>query len=362
MGGKELFRAKKLLQRKKYTEVIRILEPQVFRFRESQDFYYLLGISYFHTGDIAGARTYLRRVLDLQPDHIHSMLYLAVIELKNRNNPKAIELWLNVLESDSKNSYALKGLDLLKKGSNDTAIVDKFLEGNKTSTLLPKKRNSLPFIIGGIIVLVFVVPFTVVLMGNISLFSMNREVRNADIESISISKKNNLINVEGEYTYILTEKEIIGLLEQAKKDFNNYRDNKVQIIINKISNSNASENVKDKISLMEPYLKKPDFTTLKNTILLEDIESDPLLYEKCYIRWKGKISNLKIGEDVIRFDFLVGYQDAQVLEGIVPVYFNFAVALENGDPVEIIGQVEQPMSDVRIKGTSVRPIAPGDIQ
>lgn len=359
MGGNELHRAKRLLRRKKYTEIIRILEPQVFRFRQSPDFYYLLGTAYFYTGDKAGAATYLRRVLDLRKEHIATMLQLAAIELQRGDNPKAIELWLQVLEIDPKNKYAKKGLELLRKGSNNPQIVANFIENNRFTTLVAKKKNFFPVFLAGIIVLFFLIPLVFFLLNNKDISVFEREIRNEDIQSLEIEQNGDIVDLHGEYRYILTEKEIPKLLDEAKEQFNKYRDNDVQIIVNRLKYSNAAQSIKDKAILLESYLKAPDFTNFEGEISFEDIRNDPMLYENCYVRWKGKISNLQIHSKEIRFDFLVGYHDNKVLEGIIPVVFDFAVSLEQGDPVEIIGKIVKPLTNLHLQGTSIRPIAPG---
>jgi hypothetical protein len=45
------------------------------------------------------------------------------------------------------------------------------------------------------------------------------------------------------------------------------------------------------------------------------------------------------GNDAITFDLLLGYQDGQVVEGVIPVRLDFASLLKNSDIVELLGQV-----------------------
>ena len=357
MGGKEFVRAKRLFQRKKYSDVIRILEPQVFRFRENTDFYFLLGASCFYSGDIAGAGTYLKRVLDLKKEDITAMLYMAVIYIRQHKNQDAIETWLLVLDSDPKNRYALRGLELLKKGSNDQQIITDSIGTNKVSNYLPKHISYVPVITLGIVVLFLIVPVVLILTENLSFFA--KTPRNERIQDVFTENTEIGIETEGNFTYILTEKEIERLLDEANDGFNSYDDNAVQVIINRIKNSNASQSIKDKAYLLEKYLSKPDFTNFKGDFSYKDIVSEPLLYDRCYIRWKGRISNLDIQADMIYFDFLLGYQDNKVLEGIIPVRFDFAADLRNGDAVEIIARIETADNGLSVQGTSVRPISSG---
>lgn len=359
MGGTELKHAKRLLKRKKYSEIIRMLEPQVFRFRQNPDFYYLLGTAYFNTGDIAGATTYLRRVIDLQNENVQAMLRLAAIELQKGENAEAIEWWLKVLETDGGNKYAKRGLELLKKGSHNQKIIDNFIESNKLHTLVPAKRNFFPLITAAVVLVILIVPITLNFLTEITILPDTLKMRNAEVSEITLQEEEELVSLEGEFTYILNEKEIVKLMDEAKDQFNRFNDNRVQQIVNKLKYSNASDSVKQKAELLENYLRRPDFTNFEGNISYAELRNEPLLYENCYIRWSGKISNLEISDTEISFDFLVGYHDNKVLEGIVPVYLDFAVSLEQGSPVEIIGKIEDPRGRIRIQGTSIRPIAPG---
>ena len=92
MGGKDFSKAQKLYRTKKYSHVIRFLEPQVFRYRENFKFYHLLGMSCLRTGDFGGAFSYLRRGIDLNHGDIETLLGLAVIHLKRRETAEAIRI------------------------------------------------------------------------------------------------------------------------------------------------------------------------------------------------------------------------------------------------------------------------------
>lgn len=359
MGGSDLQRAKRLHSRKKYTEVIRILEPKVFQYRQNNDFYYLLGSSYLHTGDIAGAYTYIKRVLDIEKEHIPAMLQLALIELLKGKNAEAIEIWLRILEIDPGNRFAKRGLNLLKQGSLNQDVVDRFLATKKRFSLISEKMSVWPIVLPLIIIVFIALPVVLTLFTEVDIIPDNLNIRNEEVAGISVEPIETLVSTEGKFTYILTEDEIVEMLEEAKEKFNTFEDNAVQQIVNIIKYSNASEEVKQKALLIENYLTTPDFIDFHGNITYREVREEPLRYENCYIRWKGKISNLDINPDRIRFDFLVGYHDNKVLEGIIPVIFDFAVSLEEENPIEIIGQIRDPLTELKIRGTSVRPIAPG---
>ena len=86
-----------------------------------------------------------------------------------------------------------------------------------------------------------------------------------------ISNYSDIIASDGSYELELTEKEIIKSFERARENFVDNKDNNAQIEINRILNSNASENVKEKVRILESYLKKPDFRYFKNTISYREV-------------------------------------------------------------------------------------------
>jgi hypothetical protein len=144
----------------------------------------------------------------------------------------------------------------------------------------------------------------------------------------------------GDATFILNEKEIRQALKTAQDLFDQYRDNEARREINRLKYSNASEQVKQKALLLEGYLKNPDITSISSNFTYAEIIGNPRLYENCYILWKGRFSNLRFTEELITFDFLVGYEKSQVLEGIVPVQLKFPVKLNPAYPLEMLGRVE----------------------
>ena len=61
-----LERAKRAFYRKKYNDVITLLEPNTIQYRDSFTFYLYLGMACLHTGDIGGATTYFQRARQIK--------------------------------------------------------------------------------------------------------------------------------------------------------------------------------------------------------------------------------------------------------------------------------------------------------
>lgn len=119
-----LGKAKSLFRRRRFSETIRILEPQVFTYRENPSFYFLLGMSCLMTNDTAGAFSYLKRAVQLDRDMIDARLALAVVHLKRMETEESIRIWLETLDDHPNNKLARKGLDLLKTNASPEKITE----------------------------------------------------------------------------------------------------------------------------------------------------------------------------------------------------------------------------------------------
>ena len=148
-----------------------------------------------------------------------------------------------------------------------------------------------------------------------------------------------LVDLGGQYRFLLTENEIGSTFEAVKKHFADFRDNLARREINRLIGSNASQSVKEQARTIDSYLSAPDFTTIKDSFPYETVRADPYLYDRMHVVWAGKIADLSSTADRISFNLLVGYETNEVLLGIVRVVLEFSAALDPGDAVEILGQI-----------------------
>jgi len=352
-----LRKAEQLFRSHRYAEVIHLLEPQVFLYREDPHFYYLLGMSCLHTGDIGGAHSYLSRGSQLDPDHVRSQLALAAVHVRRRETGEALRLWLTVLEVDPHNRKAKQGLTLIRNAENDAAILEA-TEGKKIQRLLPGSGFHVPRWIFAVVAAVAIAAIVAVslpyLLDRIQTQAPAREGN----EVLNFPENEDIITYSGQFRYVMTEEEISRTFDKIGRYFNDFRDNLARREINRILNSNASSDLKRRASLLTDYIQAPTFTSFKDEFTYAQVVKEPWLYAGCYVKWRGRVSNLSIGEKEITFDFLVGYETEQVLEGVVPVRLDFAADLKAGMSLEIIGRVIADDSLRALQATSIRMIAP----
>ena len=334
----DLRKASTLYKRRKYPEVIRLLEPQIFRFRQSYLFFYYVGMACLRTGDLGGASTYLQRGLGLKPNDIAAKLGLALVYLKRQDVQEAIRCYLEILETDPKNRQAQRGLAILQKDASPDRLIE-LDETGKLFRLLGEKRigrtttlvTAVTLLLAGILLVGF--------LWREELLFAGKPERNPEVESLTLADVGRLVDLTGDYRYILTEKEIKKTFDSVKKSFSRFEDNITQREINRILGANAAQGVKEQVRVIGSYLTEPDFTTLRNPFGFEEVLDDPFLHAGTYVIWKGKLSNLEVGTERIAFDLLVGYESNEVLLGVVPVVIDFAALLKQGDALEVLGQV-----------------------
>jgi hypothetical protein len=353
IGNKDLKKAYSMVRDKKYTKAIRFLEPKVPLFLEDELFYYLLGISCYHTGDIGGSEFYFKRSLQVNHDNVESRLYLATIQLKRKDQANAARLWLNILDSDPGNKFAQRGLNKLKK-IKDPSSFEEFINSNELNKLhshikgiplLLKKSMASLFI-------VIILGFSVYFILPIVTPDKNEREKMANLSLDNYV--GSFVEFEGNFLYTLTGDEIKKLFESAVDDFHNFNDNSLQKKINKLNLSNASNDIKGKISILENLIQNPTFLTLKQNFSYREVQSEPLLYDNCFVLWRGKVTNVSIGSDKITLDFLVGYENEKILEGFIFTEIPFEVSINEAVPVEILGQIKYRNDKMILSTISIR--------
>ena len=351
-----------LFNKKKYSQVISLLEPQVFRFRENFNFFYMLGMSCLYQGDYGGSFSYLRRASDINENNVDTILGIAVIYLKRGDTGSALRLWLEVLEIDPANAYAQRGLNYLKKKGDADSFTDLSAQ-DKLLKFLPqtKKKKKFPLLLVLLLaavllvlsVIVFIYPGKSDILNRLPVFSSNNS---RDLPEVEIDARKDFIDIHNDFSITLTEKEVENLLKEIQDNLYDYRDNLAMYKINIINSSNASEYIKDRANLLSKYVKAPELTEFKDNFAYSDVEASPLLYNNCYILWKGKTVNLEETTNKISFDLLVGYHEEIILEGSVPVIFNFPIRILQNQPIELLGKIiaDPDSGQFSIEGISIR--------
>jgi tetratricopeptide (TPR) repeat protein len=367
--AKSLQDIKRLFLRKKYAEVVRLLEPEIYRFRESYQYYSLLGLSCLYLQDGGGAFSYLNRALQIKEDDVNALLGIAAIHLKRRNLDEALRLWLRVLELDPGNHTAKRGLERVRKGMSEEAV-SLLVDSGKIRLFYPPRSAAFS---PAVLLVIFI--------GLVALFGVYIVVRNApallaalaspgasalparqEIEAVQLSGNVLRTDFKAKARFMFTESQVDDVWKKAKDYFMAYRDNPAVYELNRLLDSNASPYIKESARRLKSYARTPGFRDIVNfqdNYPFAAVAKDPSLYDGCFVLWRGTVANLFIGKEEIRFQFLVGSYDNRTFEGAVTAVFDFADKLENNYYLEVLGKVVPEGNSFRLRGVlSRRLIAP----
>jgi tetratricopeptide (TPR) repeat protein len=333
-----LNKALDLMRGGNYDSAIKMLESEVFRYQDSFQYYHLLGLCCLYAGDLGGAFTYFNRAKSIKFRETGPLLGLAFYFLKRGDTERAVDLYLDVQDIDDKNKIAGKALNIIRKSGEDLSA---WMQSRKARSLyppIPAARFNRSVLLAPLALLVC----AALVAGGIAFFrSQEPKFRRAGLENSVLANDETSAPVEtgGSYRYILTGGEVIGLYNEARVFFNEYRDEKTKYNLNHILESNASPAIKNKATLLKSYTAVPGFDSLKDFFGYKEVAAEPVLYRDCYVVWKGMAANVEQNEHSASFDLLVGYDTRRVMEGAVSVTLNFPAEVNLSVPLEVLGKI-----------------------
>ena len=160
-----------------------------------------------------------------------------------------------------------------------------------------------------------------------------------DGDNIKLQQTEQLVVYDSETRYLLSEEEIRNSFNRMKDYYRNRDDNMTQREINRLKESNASVDVKDKASAFERLLTDNRSENIGTLFSYDEVSHDPFLYDKTVVVWRGAAANLYVTPTSLTFDLLVGYENRKFLEGTVPVFVDYGVKIIEGEPYEIEGEI-----------------------
>ncbi len=353
MAKTALERAKQAFYRRRYNDVITILEPNLIQYRDSFQYYYYLGLACLHTGDVGGALSYFQRARQIRMREPDLLAAQAALFLRRGETHQAVEYYLEALEYQPQHALSKKALNYIRTRGEPERFQE-MAENGKLKRFYPRPKPPLPLgkvIVFALFVLLAGAAFKLTPVFLRSAISDNR----ADLSALDINRgdRNDLVELGGSYRYILTEKDILRSYENARSFFQNWRDNAAQVEVNRLLYSNASVSIKQKARLLMAYFAEPGFDNLKDRYSYAEVKTDTPLYMDCFVIWRGMATNITRTENSMSFDFLVGYDTRNSLEGIVPVRFSKALDLDPERPVEVLGRVMTDNGTLILNGLSI---------
>jgi tetratricopeptide (TPR) repeat protein len=340
-----LKKAAGIARRGKPENAAQLLESEIYNYRDSFMFYYLLGLCYLYAGNYGNAHDYLMSARRIKTRDTNLILALAALYLRRGDSRRAVSFYLEAQEIEPKNRIAKKALAVLRKYAGTDDLIAWAVSG-KIRKLYPpfpykskRKAFIIPVVLAGAALVSTAGYFAA---KNYPGAEAERPKREGWSESVlQKTETEKPAETSGSWTIILTEKQILETYEKGRRLFNEHRDNAAQLEINRILESNANSAIKNKARILSNFLETPGFDTFnqKDNYDYADIIREPLIYQNCFVIWRGMAANIAQEQAGTSFDFLVGYDTRNKLEGIVRVTLPFATEINGEQPLEVLGKI-----------------------
>ncbi len=355
MGMTPLEKAKKLLSARRFPAVVELLEPLIMDYSDSFQFYYMLGTACLYLGDIGGAELYYRTARKISISDVQLITAQAVLFLRRGEISRAVEYYLQALEYDPENELSKKALEFIKHNSASDIFVHLVQTGN-IKRFYPRLGLHSKLIKVGVFA-------AILLIAALGIFTYYKppiaiEGNRADLSEFVLSvdeRRDSLIQdtASSVFRYILTQSDLEKSYASAQEYFQSYRDNSSQVEINRILNSNASTEIRQKARLLAEYLEEPTFDSNIESFTYEQIREDVWLYLDTWVIWSGRVTNVEETQTEYRCDFLIGYDTLQKVEGFVPLVMQQPVNIDTALPIQVLAQVGLEDGRLLLRGKSI---------
>lgn len=359
--------AQKLMNRRKFSSAIRILEGREDVYEDNFEYYLTFGTACLYVGDIGTSTIYFQKARRIKLTDTRLLLGQAAIFLRRGDTDRALQYYLDVKSNDPSNKTASDAMEFIRThGDYDT--ICRWVDSGKIEKFYP------PLGINDL--MVKTITFSV-LFCCMSLFCCIKfipgktevyEGKRKDLTQLMLSSSEKNTPQEKDlgsqsFIYLLSDKEITDCYEKALSYFQNHRDNEAQREINKILNSNATVSIKQKANILSGYFEIPTFDSLNYNPSVNEVESDFSLYQDCWVSWQGRISDAYTNKDgSFECRLLVGYESMKKVDGIVDVVFETDPGIQSDQPVRILGKISIVEKSLVLKGFSVYQSVHGVLQ
>ena len=369
MSKSSLELARTFLSRRKFSQVITLLESKAEYYTDNFEYYWLMGTACLYIGELGTAKSCYSRARSLRPVDVQVLIGIGACYLCRGDTQNAVSKYLEVLDYEPSNQTAKAALEFIRTSGNyeniqqcnETGRLQKFYP---TLGVNPDiVRNSVLLGLGIGLVVSVIITLLPVRKNQYMVGSRG------DMSSLVLttSEKNNAAakDLSGSViTTVLKDREIVELYEKALEFFRNERDNMAQRNINRIFNSNASKEIKAKCQLLQGYLEIPRIDTLRDNFTYQEVADRLEDYENCYVFWSGRIANSASFEDGSwSCDLLVGYDENVKIEGIAPLKFQegLSAGIDPEKVLKVLAQIKIVSGRLQLSGVAYYQPLPGKI-
>jgi len=351
-----------LASRGRYADAIRVMEAEEITSRDSWRFCYTLGLCHLRVGTAGAALDCFKAAYKLRQNEPLVLQGLGLLYLRRGESARAVDFYLRAKNLAPADRLTRRALETLRRYGGSEEF-PQWLESGKYRALIPPfpKLPGLArrrLVSAARVLLVLVLGLGLALAGRRFGPEVLSKIKPPPREGLAASalapeEKAAPVGSAGSFRLILTQGELLRVYEKARRLFTEYRDDAARVEINRILESNATEDVKNKARLLASFLGASNFDTLKDKYTFAQVAAEPWLYRDCAVVWRGMAANIVLGERSTDFDFLVGFDKRSVLEGTVHVHFDQSLAVSADTPVEVLGDIEPADAVFTLRGRAL---------
>lgn len=339
--------AKRLLQRRKFSHVVDILDGKEDTFKGNFDYHLTLGIACLYLGDHGSASYYFDRARSVRMKDVRLHLGQAAVFLRQGATERAILYYYEVLENEPANRTATAALDFIRDhGDYDT--IQNWADSGRLQAFYPPLGVNPDRILGSVCAGVCVALLFSVLFIFIPRAARHRsEASRSSLAGLNAETPapadKTAAEQDSSSVYSFSEAEVERLYRSALEHFDSHHDNAAHAELNRILRSNASDFYKEKARTVIPLLVAPKIDERIDTVdrfSVAQVERDLPAYEDCYVIWDGIISSVQASASQYSCNLLVGEHEKRT-EGIVPLHFAAPPVplLDEEKPVRVLGRI-----------------------
>lgn len=357
-------------KKKKYTNAVIILDQIKNRGEEDHYALFLRAVCLLYSGNLQAANIVMEKIQAVNPLYTPFIQLKSFLALKSSlTREDAIAAYINALEKNSSNRLLRRGLRKVEKAPDFynyqreaklSALVSvprpgriQFITG---SVGLPRRKDTvsrikIPSVRPAVVLLTILIIITAAVltffysnMGKFSFFKSGNAVK-LDRESLN---KIDMVDISGSGYGIINRinkdktPEFYSSGDVLLNDFNEARllmkkgyFNKAVILLNRITNSNASFPVKEKSDFLLRFIMESDERIYEEMDLKQVIEK-PYLFRGCAVKFTGRTANVTESKSGTAFSVMIGY-DGNNFKGVCDVYDSAKGIVKSGDIVEVKG-------------------------
>ncbi|MGC8765598.1 MAG: tetratricopeptide repeat protein [Brevinematia bacterium] len=336
----------------------------------------ILAIVLIELQDYKEAKNILLNILEKCPDDPEALNAIAYIYLKEGLIDEATKFLLDALYIDKENKTIKNNLERIRN-TDDPKIAFSLIPPKDFLYLnlppLPFFRILKVFFIKLLMTSYgkFVVLFSSVVLLLIIIYLIypsyinwaedyrfKKGLGKGRITHLEIKDIEKLVEERKKYQLKLSEEDVKKKFSMIEYYLQEKKVNKATITINELLNSNASEQIKERVIIWRDFLIKLENSSQIDYLpSVQEVLRAPFLYQDVYVSWGGTIVNLEHKErKETVFDLLINFVDNATVEGIAEVHLEGFHKVSNSEKVYVFGQIYGINLDnhILVKGITIQ--------